>query len=349
MTSTASSSTDAPQPIIEVIGSGVAGLCVAWLFAERGCVVTLRSASDGIDDSCCSWWAGGMLAPWCEMESTEPLIGALGVESMEFWKRATKQVVSNGSLVIASARDTPDLVQFASRAANHQSIEGEQLAELEPDLAGRFGRGLLFQQECHLDPRKALHELVTSLTQNNSVTLKFGDKLENSELQTNADIDWRIDCRGIAARDVLTDLRGVKGEMLLLQTGEVSLQRPIRLLHPRYPLYIVPREDNIFMVGATMIETDDRQQASARSVMELLSAAYALHPAFAEASLLEIGTDVRPAFNDNLPRLRRRGNTLYINGLFRHGFLCAPAMADRAVAFALDNQIDSEVVDENNA
>ena len=103
------------------------------------------------------------------------------------------------------------------------------------------------------------------------------------------------------------------------------------------------------MVGATMIETDDRKLASARSVMELLSAAYAVHPAFAEASLLEIGTDVRPAFNDNLPRLRRRGNKLYINGLFRHGFLCAPAMAQHAVAFALDNRIDREVVDENHA
>jgi len=81
--------------------------------------------------------------------------------------------------------------------------------------------------------------------------------------------------------------------------------------------------------------------------MELLSAAYSLHPAFAEASILEIGADARPAFTDNLPRLRRRGNTLYINGLFRHGFLCAPAMASRAVDFALDNRIDEEVVDEN--
>ena len=334
---------------IEIIGAGVAGLCCAWLFAERGCEVTLRSASDGIDDSCCSWWAGGMLAPWCEMESTEPLIGALGVESMEFWKRATTQVVSNGSLVIASARDTPDLVQFANRASNHQSIEGEQLAELESDLAGRFSRGLFFEQECHLDPRKGLQELVAALKQNDSVTLSFGDKLHKTELETDADVDWRIDCRGIAAQDELHDLRGVKGEMLLLQTSEITLQRPVRLLHPRYPLYIVPREDNIFMVGATMIETDDRKLASARSVMELLSAAYAVHPAFAEATLLEIGTDVRPAFNDNLPRLRRRGNTLYVNGLFRHGFLCAPAMAQRAVGLVLDNEIDRAVVDENHA
>jgi len=332
---------------VEVIGSGVAGLCSAWLFAERGCEVTLRSASEGIDQSCCSWWAGGMLAPWCEMESAEPLIGALGEQSIEFWKRATTQVVSNGSLVVASDRDYPDLKQYANRTTCYKAIDGEQIAELEADLSGRFSRGLMYDKECHLNPRKALQELVASLMQHPLVTLEFGFVHENPETQPAADVNWRVDCRGIAACDVLDDLRGVKGEMVLLQTNEIKLHRPVRLLHPRYPLYIVPRDSNVFMVGATMIETDDRQHASARSVMELLSAAYALHPAFGEASLLEIGTDVRPAFNDNLPRLRRHGKTLYVNGLFRHGFLCAPAIALRAVALALDNIIDGEVVDEN--
>ena len=98
-----------------------------------------------------------------------------------------------------------------------------------------------------------------------------------------------------------------------------------------------------------MIESDHRGQPTVRSIMELLSAAYALHPSFAEATIVEMGADARPAFLDNLPRLRRRGNTLYVNGLYRHGFLCAPAMAARAVALALDNIADDEVVDENHS
>ncbi len=102
------------------------------------------------------------------------------------------------------------------------------------------------------------------------------------------------------------------------------------------------------MVGATMIESDDRNNASARSVMELLSSAYALHAGFAESALLEVGTDVRPAFNDNLPRLRRRGRIVHVNGLYRHGFLCAPAMAQRAVSLVLDGRVDEELVDENS-
>jgi len=72
---------------VEVVGCGVAGLCAATTFAERGCEVRLLSKSNGPDASCCSWWAGGMLAPWCEMESAEPLIGIFGAESMALTMR----------------------------------------------------------------------------------------------------------------------------------------------------------------------------------------------------------------------------------------------------------------------
>lgn len=333
---------------IEIVGSGVAGLCCALLFAERDCDVTIRSASDGIDESCCSWWAGGMLAPWCELESAEPLIATLGIESMSFWNRMDNNTVhAKGSLVVANARDMPDLVQFSTRTNHFRKIDAQEISSLEPDLAGRFESGLFFADECHLDPRLALTTLKTNLEQHPGVRFESGSILDEAARAKPTIYDWRIDCRGLAARDVLTDLRGVRGEMLLLHAPDVTLNRPIRLLHPRYPLYIVPRKNHVFMVGATMIESDHRGQPTARSIMELLSAAYSLQPAFAEATVLEMGADARPAFSDNLPRLRRHSKTLYVNGLFRHGFLCAPAMARRAVELALDNKADLEVVDEN--
>lgn len=332
---------------VEIIGAGVAGLCCAQLFATRDCDVSVYSASEGPDKSCCSWWAGGMLAPSCEMESAEPLIGILGEESIAFWKQYTSGVVSSGSLVVANTRDTPDLKLFASKTTGSVSADALHLAQLEPELADRFSHALFFEQECHLDPRRAMQELSASLAKQPNVSIHYSESVSNDSLRARSHYDWRIDCRGLAARDVLSDLRGVKGEMLLLHLPGLTLHRPIRLLHPRYPLYIVPRENHVFMVGATMIESDDKSSITARSLMELLSAAYALHPAFAEASIVEMGCDARPAFTDNLPRLRRRANTLYVNGLFRHGFLCGPAMARRAVDLALDNLVDNAVTDEN--
>jgi len=55
----------------------------------------------------------------------------------------------------------------------------------------------------------------------------------------------------------LKDLRGVRGERLLLRTRELALSRPVRLLHPRQPIYVVPQGDGRFVVGATVIERED--------------------------------------------------------------------------------------------
>ena len=332
---------------IEIIGSGVAGLCCAQAFIERGCRVILRSASQGIDDSCCSWWAGGMLAPWCESDSAEPLIFSLGQESLHYWQKHSQSMHTSGSLVVAHQRDRADILQFAQRTTGYSNLNRDQIGELEPNLADRFDLGLHYPREAHLNPRKTLQGLLDTLLDNDLFAAVLSERLDSDYLHTAPDAGWRIDCRGLAARDCLKDLRGVKGEMLILESAEISLNRPVRVLHPRHPIYIVPRDSHRFMVGATMIESDDRENASVRSVMELLSSAYALHAGFAEAALVEVGTDVRPAFNDNLPRLRRRGRIVHVNGLYRHGFLCAPAIAQRAVSLVLDGRVDGEVVDDN--
>ncbi len=90
------------------------------------------------------------------------------------------------------------------------------------------------------------------------------------------------------------------------------------------------------MLGATLLESDAGHHISLRSTLELLSAAYAFHPALGEAEILETGVAARPAFPDNLPHIRRNGNKFYLNGLYRHGFLLAPALATMAVQ-ALQN------------
>jgi glycine oxidase len=137
--------------------------------------------------------------------------------------------------------------------------------------------------------------------------------------------------------------------MLLLKLPELTLSRPVRILHPRIPLYIVPRDEGLFMVGATMLESDQLTRISARSMLELLSAAYALHPAFGEAEIVEMGTGVRPALPDNRPCIRRRGNVLYVNGLYRHGFLLAPALARRVAEVVLHDGFYPEVMGDEDS
>ncbi|MEQ6250671.1 FAD-dependent oxidoreductase [Sulfitobacter sp. HNIBRBA3233] len=308
-----------------VLGAGVAGLCVATELVARGCDVTVIDPADRPGPHGCSWWAGGMLAPFCEGETAEEPVVRLGQEAADWWERQGVAVARRGTVAVALDRDRRELDRFARRVPQHRQADAAALAALEPDLDGRFDRALHIADEGHIDPRAALFRLREGLMQA-GVTFASG--------QADAG-GLTFDCRGLAARDALRDLRGVKGEMAVLRSTDIRLSRPVRLLHPRFPLYVVPRGDGLFMLGATQIESDDRRR-SVRAVLELLSAAHALHPAFAEAELVEVGADARPAFPDNLPRLQRRGATIYVNGLFRHGFLLAPALARMAAEMACE-------------
>ncbi len=255
----------------------------------------------------------------------------LGQPAADWWEAHGAAVTRGGTLVVANSRDRAELRRFARRTSGFVEMDGDGVAALEPDLDGRFGLALHFPDEAHLAPRQALSALLARL-EAKGVEVRFG--VDGAEVDAKAKI---VDCRGLAAG--LPELRGVKGEMVIVRTPDVALGRPVRLLHPRHPLYIVPRGDGVFMLGATMIESDDRSRITARSLLELLGAAYALHPAFAEAEVLEIGVDARPAFPDNLPRAYEKDGRIYVNGLYRHGFLLSPAMAAEAaglVAAALE-------------
>ncbi|WP_438264090.1 glycine oxidase ThiO [Aquibaculum sediminis] len=327
---------------VTVLGAGVAGLTCAVTLAERGCRVAVIERSEALGGQAASWLAGGMLAPWCERESAEPPVVALGREALDWWPKHYPPTKRAGSLILAPGRDLPELERFARRTEGFERVDADGIAAMEPDLAGRFRAGLLFRKEAHLDPRAALSALAERL-QVLGGTIRFGR--DAAEHRASGRV---IDCRGMAARDRLHDLRGVRGEMLLLRSGEVSLSRPVRLLHPRFPLYIVPRGEGLFLVGATMIESDRRGRVTARSLVELLNAAYALHPAFAEAEVVETGCEVRPAFPDNLPRIRWRDGRLCVNGCYRHGFLLAPALARMAADALLNGAHYPEVMDEDH-
>lgn len=321
---------------VSILGAGVCGLTIATEIVARGGNVRLHDPAGGPGAHGCSWWAGGMLAPHCERESADEAVVRLGAEAADWWDRHAGGVARNGSLVVALGRDRGELKRFARRTEGYVELTPAAVAALEPDLADRTAGALFFKTEAHLSPRDAV------------VSLRDGLAAKGVHVSTepSSPAAQTIDCRGLAARDALSDLRGVKGEMLILRCPDIMLGRPVRLLHPRFPLYIVPRGDDVYMLGATMVEATERGRITARSMMELLNAAYALHPAFGEAEVLEIGVDARPAFPDNLPRLRRRGDTVYANGLFRHGYLLAPALARMTADYLFEGN-RPEVMDED--
>lgn len=329
-----------PDSPVSIIGAGIAGAWQALLFAQAGHSVTLHERSDAGMTDATSHWAGGMLAPYCEAEVSEPIISRLGLRSLDIWRRELPDTPFNGSLVVAHPRERNDFERFARMTEGHRRLDAAGLAALEPSLEGRFRDALFFPTEGHVEPRRVLPKLHERIVAAGG-TIKFGSDVTAQDLQGLDGLV--IDCRGLSAREEQSELRGVKGEMILIETGEVQLARPVRLIHPRWPLYVIPREDNLFMLGATSIEAEDTG-VSVRSALELLGAAYAVHPAFGEARIAEFGSGLRPAYPDNLPRIGVRGSNISVNGLYRHGFLLAPALAELTLFYVERGQIDNEVM-----
>jgi glycine oxidase len=315
---------------VRVLGAGVFGLACAAELQAQGISVEIWDRAAALSGKTCSWLAGGMLAAGCEAESAPPPVVLAAAGCAEWWERQGVPVIRRGSLVLAAPRDQGELPRFLRQSQGGVRVEGAALAALEPALADKHTQGIFYPEEAHLDPRQALSILAARLS------VQWGRVGSSDDLSR---VDLLIDARGIRARPEVADLRGVRGEMLLLRCTEIDLTRPVRLLHPRFPCYLVPRGEGVYMLGATMVESNDPKPITARAVLDLLSGLWALHPGFAEAEIMETGAHVRPAFANNIPQVRRDGRVIRVNGAYRHGFLLAPYVARQVAALVREEII----------
>ncbi len=329
-----------------VLGAGLMGRLLAHSLARLGHRVDVYEAQGPDAQGAAARVAAAMLAPLAESAITELSVVQMGQHALKRWPELLKELEQavffqqNGTLIVWHRQDAPEAQRFAQLLARTQtqlpslpalqSIDNTKLSAMEPALQDRFQNALYLPDEGQLDNRELLAALLDSL-QIQMVGLHWNTAKAPEDFTpgTTGQPDWVFDCRGLGARQEWKALRGVRGEVIRLHAPEVTLQRPTRLIHPRYPIYIAPKPDHVFVIGATEIETEDLSPASVRSTLELLSAAYTVHSGFAEARILEISTQARPTLANNLPAIRQLGDrTLQINGLYRHGFLIAPAMLD---------------------
>jgi glycine oxidase len=218
-----------------------------------------------------------------------------------------------------------------------QELTHAEITSLEPELT-KFNTGYYFPQEGQLDNQALLNALYSHLVKKNirwqKKTLVHALKKNKIYLQDSIEeFDMVFDCRGLGAKSQFNDLRGVRGELIWLHAPEVNIQRPLRFLHPRYSLYVVPRPHHTYIVGASEIESEDTSNISVQTTLELLSAAYYLHPGFAEARIIKSLSQCRPTLADHLPKIKCADGSIAVNGLYRHGFLIAPTLAAEIVNY----------------
>jgi glycine oxidase len=331
---------------VAVVGGGLCGRLVAWLLAGQGHQVALYERGDAAGTQSAAWVAAAMLAPLAEAASAELLITELGVASLERWPRWLAELPEpvffqrNGTLVVWHAGDRAEAPLFERRLRANAppslfdngfiKLTGTDVAAHEPSLGTRFAQGWLLPNEGQLDNRQVLSALAAGLAER-GVQTNWNTALNDPREPLDARIV--IDCRGLGAKPDWSALRGIRGEVARVRAPGIGLTRPVRLLHPRYPLYIAPKQDDLYVIGATEVEGEDMSPMTVRSALELLSAAFAVHPGFGEARILELNSQCRPTLPDHRPAIVWDGaRTVRVNGLYRHGFMIAPEVADTARA-----------------
>ncbi len=333
---------------IAIVGAGLVGRLLAWRLLEAGHSVSLYDKDSGQAEHSAARVAAAMLAPLSEVIDAEPVVyekGLAGIAVWQDWIPALEKATgihldlrTQGSVALAHRNDSGDYRHFLQRLRQDKTINQQAVVELskaelqayEPELAVHFDRACFLAEEGCLDNHNLLKALALRITQ-------LGGVWHTQSLHTTLDMqmfsafDHIIDSRGFGASGDIKGLRGVRGEVIRVHAPEVNISRPVRLMHPRYKLYISPRPNHVYVIGATQIESEDEGHVTVRSSLELLSALYAVHTGFAEARIIEQEARCRPAFSDNLPQITQQEKVLEINGLFRHGYLLAPAVIGQAL------------------
>lgn len=342
---------------IGIAGAGLLGRLAAWRLAHAGHEVEVFDPAEGPEprfdgQGPAGFTAAGMLSPLAELDACDADTAQLGWHSIAAWAGIVRRLgrgpgkpphfEAEGSLLVAHAQDQGAArrvlarITAAARDWPQQplALAPERLRELEPALHVSGLQAWLLPGEasiCTIRTLNALRAQAPGVCWHWRAPV-LGLRPGRMQLQSGwRDFDWVCDLRGLGARPELA-LRGVRGEVIWLHAPGVALRRPVRLLHPRHRLYLVPRPGGQLLLGASEIESEDRSPVSVRSALELLSAAQGLLPGLAEARILRLDRNLRPALPDNRPQVDCEPGLLRINGLYRHGWLLAPALLDQALA-----------------
>ncbi len=349
---------------IGIAGAGVLGRLLAWQLVSKGHQVTVFDpalgagwSSDASRPRAAGFTAAGMLSPLAELECANLEVAGLGWRTLELWPQHLEALLGlardqgdavlaglvdgamsrQGSLLVAHGADRGSaqrlLTLISTKVPDRlpRALETAQLAQAEPALA----RSLLAWQldgEGHIHTVAVLEALAVG-AERLGARFVWGREVkavDSGSIDGEA-FDHVFDVRGVGARPALP-MRGVRGEVFWLHTPGVVLNRPVRLLHPRHRVYMVPRPGERIVIGASEIESEDRSPVSLRTSVELLAAAHSVIPELAEARVIWTESNLRPALPDNLPLIEQSARLTRINGLFRHGWLIGPALVERALA-----------------
>jgi len=342
-----------------VVGTGAIGAAVAWRCAQRGLSVTAVDPGSGRG----AWHtAAGMLAPITELHYAETPLLRLNLDSLARYPGFVAELTEATGLptgylecgTVEVAWDGADLAALRDLHAfgtglglRSTLLTGRELRGLEPALAAGLPGGLLAESDHQVDPRLLHAALVAAGTAFGvrtvvgtaavdvqggravGATLADGTRLAGGTVVLAAGA-WSREVAGVPGT-LAPRVRPVKGQTLRLRLpGPPRMGHVVRGHVKGAPIYVLPRSDGEYVVGASSEEAGFDQTPRAGAVYELLRDAQSLLPELGEAALVEVCTGLRPGSPDNAPLIGPSGldGLVLATGHYRNGILLSPVTAD---------------------
>jgi glycine oxidase len=340
------------RPDLVVIGAGVAGLAVAQRAVARGlCPFVLDRGAPG---GATTHAAAGMLAPVSEAAFGERALLELNLLAAARWPEWASEVAQAsgvdpglrrcGTLLVARDRDQAEALEreLAFRrecGLPAQRLLPSQARALEPALSPAARLALDVPGDHAVDPRALVRALVAAVENGGGTirphaevaeVLTRGVRLAGGEL---IEADAVVVAAGPWSGSLAgAPVRPVKGQTVRLRdpAGPGLLERVVR----SEEMYLVPRGDGRYVLGATVEERGFDTSVTAGAVHDLLREAAELVPGVLELEVEDVLAGLRPGTPDNAPILGPDAieGLHWATGHYRHGVLLAPVTGDSVVA-----------------
>jgi glycine oxidase len=339
-------------PDAVVIGGGAIGCATAYFLARQGASVTLLERAELAGEA--SGAAAGMLAALSDEGGDRgPAFRSLCLDSLALYAELLPELESTGidlryrrSGVLHLALSEDDAAHLKRRFEAQENIpsgmrwlEDAEIAEEEPEATPAAVAALLSPAEHYLDPQRLVLALAALARRHGAVIetdapvlgfKRHGGSLVAArtpagEVSAGVFVIAAGPWTALIARrlDSYVPVKPMRGQMLALAGPGAPLRRIIW----GERAYLVPRENGLTFVGATVEDVGFRKRTTVAALRRLRRGAAQLVPGLGMARLVSAWAGLRPGSPDGLPMiglLPGWTNVWVATGHFRNGILLAP-------------------------
>lgn len=334
-----------------IVGSGVMGMSIARELALKNDSLSIAVIDRDVPGLHASYKAGGMLGAQNEFIEDTPLY-QLALRSRDDFESLSHTLYeethinidyqAHGLIKMAASHDDIDNLMKQYRFLNKRdcsvtALDARALHHLTNHSISYNHKAIYIPSDGQINANQYAKALLKSIERkgieriyNTEVKSIYRVNASYKVLTTNQILCSKkvIVAGGAWSQQLLKDyhiepnVTGVKGEVLLLEHPELTLQPTLFITNG---CYIVPKRGNRFLVGATSYVDDYSVGTSVEGENWLMRQACKYIPLLSNSRLIHKWSGIRPYTKNEWPIMDEIDQDLYIvTGHYRNGILLSP-------------------------